>query len=485
MTGGWLVYALVTGTLCAVGTYALSELCRLRGWPTRWSWMLGLSTAFLLLALSAGRTTTVLMTAELPVATGTDSRGAVGASGIGPIARVAIAVRTAMRETVVGATRRLPRWIGPAFQAAWFLLSAGVLLTLAIAALRLRAARRGWPMADVLGHRVRIAPAAGPAVVGVLQPEIVLPRWLLGRTAAEQGLVLAHEQEHLRGRDHLLLGAGCAAVALVPWHPAVWWMLARLRLAIEVDCDARVLRRGIARHSYGSLLIDLASQCSGFRIGATALADRTSHLERRLLAMTSHPARYTILRAAALLAFGGLATLAACEARVPTSAEIDAMDASGAEKVASSANLIDGLHKGPTTFYVDGVQRSADEAHAIPAQRIASIDVRRADGASEIRLTTLADGATKPAGSGVRVNVTSTKGGAAAANGMASMHEKMRGGSFDGVVFIDGVRSDAGTLHSLDMSKVESVNIIKGPAAMKLVNDPAAANGVIQVKMKK
>ena len=74
----------------------------------------------------------------------------------------------------------------------------------------------------------------------------VKARWLLRRAPDEQRIVLAHEAEHVRARDPLLLAAGCAGVALLPWHPVSWWLLARLRLAVELDCDRRVLRRGVA-----------------------------------------------------------------------------------------------------------------------------------------------------------------------------------------------------------------------------------------------
>src|SRR6478672_13011011 len=139
--------------------------------------------------------------------------------------------------------------------ALWLAGAAAALATLIFVHLRLRRARRGWPSAVLHGRRVRVAPTEGPAVVGVVRPEIVVPRWLLARDAEEQRLVLAHEEEHVRARDHLLLGAACVAVALMPWHPAAWWALTRLRLAIELDCDARVLRHGVQARSYGEMLI--------------------------------------------------------------------------------------------------------------------------------------------------------------------------------------------------------------------------------------
>ena len=34
------------------------------------------------------------------------------------------------------------------------------------------------------------------------------------------------------------------AVVLMPWNLPLWWQWRRLRFAIEVDCDARVLASG-------------------------------------------------------------------------------------------------------------------------------------------------------------------------------------------------------------------------------------------------
>src|SRR5262249_56789106 len=100
----------------------------------------------------------------------------------------------------------------------------------------------------------------GPVVTGLVRPEIVVPRWMLQRAPSEQRVVLAHEAEHVRAGDALLLATASAAVILMPWNPALWYMLSRVRLAVELDCDARVLRGGVAAMAYGTLLIDLAEQ---------------------------------------------------------------------------------------------------------------------------------------------------------------------------------------------------------------------------------
>jgi hypothetical protein len=299
--------------------------------------------------------------------------------------------------------------------------------------------------------------------------------------------VLAHEEEHVRARDHLLLGGACVVVALMPWHPAAWWSLARLRLALELDCDARVLRRGAHARSYGEMLIDLAGQCSGFRVGATALADKTSHLERRLHAMRPTTTRFTPLRIAVLCAAAGLSLAAACEARVPTSAEIQSMDVASAERTAGQVGLMAAMHGGQAPeFYVNDVKVSAAEAHAIPANDIATVNVEKGKGAASfIRIRTVAATAEgmkyrsgAPAGS-----VEPNPAGSMPRTGLhdnvaASNHE------FGGVILINGVRATAAALHALDPTTIAGVEVIKGAAAAELSSDPAAKNGIIKVTLK-
>lgn len=46
----------------------------------------------------------------------------------------------------------------------------------------------------------------------------------------------------------------------MPWNPALWWIVRRLRLAIETDCDRRVLHAGTDVHAYGVLLLNAAAR---------------------------------------------------------------------------------------------------------------------------------------------------------------------------------------------------------------------------------
>jgi hypothetical protein len=137
----------------------------------------------------------------------------------------------------------------------------------------------------------------------------------------------------VRAGDHLLLAAAWLVVIALPWHPAVWYILGRLRLAIELDCDARVLRAGASPRSTARLLIEVATHGGGSRIGALALADGPSQLELRIRAMNEPRKRH---RAASVVRRvrdrRSRLVLVACEAKNPDGGGDQADDVASASE---------------------------------------------------------------------------------------------------------------------------------------------------------
>jgi hypothetical protein len=74
-------------------------------------------------------------------------------------------------------------------------------------------------------------------------------------------------------------------ICAMPWNLPLWWVVLRLRRAIEIDCDARVLRDGRDPVAYGSLLLDINQQQSSPSLTAVALTERPSLLETRIRLM--------------------------------------------------------------------------------------------------------------------------------------------------------------------------------------------------------
>lgn len=324
MTIATLAYALVFGSLVAVAAAALDACLRLGKRATRGVWLAALGLTL------AG---TMLARERAPVPTG-PAAGGVAASAAVPntsslvdrIVQALVTVRAVALHLADRALARIPAAHIPSLDrlltVGWIAVSLAVLALLIAVHVHFRRARRAWPVATVDGTEVRLAPRTGPAVIGLIDPEIVVPAWLMTRASVEQRLVLDHEREHLRARDPLLLSAAYVTAALMPWHPAVWWMLARLRLAVELDCDARVLRRGVTAGSYGALLIDLAGRGTA-SAGVPALGLTLTNLERRLIAMTPHRRSHWFVRGSLLAGAALVAFAIACNAPVPTSPHHD------------------------------------------------------------------------------------------------------------------------------------------------------------------
>jgi hypothetical protein len=97
---------------------------------------------------------------------------------------------------------------------------------------------------------------------------------------------------------HISCSQAAIAVALMPWNLALWLQAKRLRLAIEMDCDARVLRVHPSPERYGLLMLTIAQRRSIAPMFAPMLSEPTSQLERRIVAMrttTRKVARATVV----------------------------------------------------------------------------------------------------------------------------------------------------------------------------------------------
>jgi beta-lactamase regulating signal transducer with metallopeptidase domain len=356
---------------------------------------------------------------------------------------------------------------------------------------RQRAVLRDAAPVNAHGHTLHVTAETGPAVYGVLRPRIVVPAWLMQRTPDEQRLVIAHEQAHISAGDPVLLLTACALTALMPWNPCAWYLLARLRLAVELDCDARVLRMGATPRRYGALLIDLSATATPAPLltGATAFSHHASHLERRLRFMTDRPATHKTARRFASLSLGTLALIAACGAELPTSAELQGMDVAAAEKRA----FVAAPNMTAASYTVDGKDVTEQEAKALPANRIASIEIQKQDKKrSLVRIKTQQPGATFSAQSDSAAPLKQTLVAVRVSGTADSSRTLIIGDSirytpakrFEGIIFIDGVKASEDAMQKMSPAAIASVEVIKGAAAEKLYG-PEGAKGVIRITTKK
>jgi beta-lactamase regulating signal transducer with metallopeptidase domain len=511
-----LVYLLVVGTLIALAARVSEGFLRLVHRPVRAAWAGGLLLLVVLAVWSPFRIapphTAIAAVTPVP-ADGSPSRPV--ARGVLNLLTVSLTTaRNAIADApdrliAVGGTR-FPAGASNALAGLWAMMSLSLIVLLLAAYVRFRRSVARLPITRMHGEVVHVSPQAGPAVVGIVRPAIVVPHWLLHASNEAQHAAVAHEREHVAARDPLLLLSGCAAVALLPWHPAAWWMLARLRLAVEMDCDRRVLAHGVARRAYGSALIDIAARCARLPAGVPALVEHTTQLERRLLAMTPAPMPFRRVRSLGLGAIALMTAAAACETRLPSSPEIERMDAASVQ-----GNQLVKTTLGPDSsmiFYVDGKRVTATEAWAVAPEKIASMEVTRSRAAGdssslrittreaielEVRERTLAEIAI--AGKvAFRKQERPTAGNDAQtvsliADTLAFQEVQQRRSrevelvsrTFLGLVFIDGARADRMAMARLTPDQIESVEVIKGAAALRIYEEPEAVNGVIRVTTKK
>ena len=341
--GTWMLYALVPGVALCCAAMLAEQAARQRRWPSRWIWFVAMMASILLPAL--GPAFPELAPLRLPAFVPLVPQ--VAHSPTAPVVVMAHAQYPSLARVL------------------WVALSIATLVVVLAGAGLVRCRARGWRRTIIDGSEAYIAPETGPAVFGWWRPRIVVPAWLAEIPSRQRALAIAHEQSHLDAHDPQLLGVALVLLAIMPWNPSLWWQLRRLRHAIEVDCDARVLRGGHDVLDYGEALLALGLRRSQ-RYGLMAATDSSqSLLERRIRIMSSQPNHWSRVSA------GLLAGLAVCAAAV--AAELAPAATTGSTPSASNQSA-DNI--APPAPIASREQRSLPVARAPHAPRtLASLPV--------------------------------------------------------------------------------------------------------------
>jgi hypothetical protein len=291
----WMLYTVVVGACAAAAALAVEPLVVARGGARRGGWLVALVVAFL------GPVAVAIRPVALPGALPT----AVGAS------RVASGDVTPI---LVPAGADWERWL----VVVWMAASLAMWLALAVSAFQLWRAGRRATAVVLDGARVALTPDTGPGALCFGDTRIVMPAWLATLDVSRRALLVRHEDEHVRAGDPYLLLASLGALALMPWNPSLWFIAQRLRTALELDCDARVLASGADVRTYGELLLTVAATRRPPRLAAyLAFAASPSPLERRIRAMTSLRPDLGTMRQLLLAVVALSAVVTACETRRP------------------------------------------------------------------------------------------------------------------------------------------------------------------------
>lgn len=498
----WMMYAAVVGGVVAVGGWACERLSASAGRPRRIAWLAALTVAVVVPLTGGWR-----KPAAPVVETGAAEPPAIAGAVVGDLwsAIPALPVPDGVNSG------RIAALLWGAGSLASLAVLGGVLVLVA-------RGRRRWERRWVDGADIFVSRRFGPALVGVTKPEVVVPAWVLGLEPGARTAIIRHEAEHARARDHLGLLYGGLVVAAFPWNPAIWWMCRRLRAAVELDCDQRVLASGIGVADYGDVLLDAGSRCHGWWGFSPAMGQPRSLLERRLKTMSETRKKLSGGYATLLVAVAVGALVVACDTPVPTEVR-EALEEVMAEEAAQGADAeqedrierflqakVFGADPAPLLF-VDGVRIRSTEDLQESARGwfedtyASSSDIERVEvlkGAAAI-----VHYGEEAAGGVIQVF---TKGVEPEAELIVVPPDRklLESGQVKDwewfsetvvanprpglrpVIYVDGVRLDDGEsgLAGLDPERIDRIEVIKGEAARERYGKEAA-NGVILIFTKK
>jgi len=273
----WVAYLVAVSLVLGIAAFALEGAARLHRFATRWIWVWVLCASLVLPAVLsyAARAT--------PARAGAAVSLQMPSPSVAPPGLAVFASAQPSTPLTGAAARDLDRLI----TTLWLASSVAMALVVLAGCEYGRRRRRLWRPATLGGTLLLVAPDAGPATVGLLRPQIVVPEWLLAGPPETLRLVIAHERSHVEARDPRLLALGFAVAVLMPWNVPVWWLVHRLRLAIEVDCDRRVLRCGHDARRYARALVDVGTRPSVYVGGLAASPGSHSSIERRIVLMNA------------------------------------------------------------------------------------------------------------------------------------------------------------------------------------------------------
>jgi beta-lactamase regulating signal transducer with metallopeptidase domain len=305
MTAEFVGYVAFVSLLFAVAALGAEQVCALYRWPRRFMWALAIIASLgfpLSMALSTKPDTSsanadasaTALPQFLRVASAFHATAPVNhETGTGGPGASVLASKVVTQRPI-----QFPLSLNRALLAIWLTLSVALVWYYGLAWLRLRRTLALTQRHVIDGIAIRVTDQTGPGVCGLLRPEILIPRWLLEAPTPTRSLAIEHELQHIFARDPALLVGAMAALVLTPWNPALWFMLRRLRFAIEADCDARVVKATGDAQAYSEALLSVCERRASLPAGSVALSSPRSWLERRVRIMLTETTRLNRLLAA-------------------------------------------------------------------------------------------------------------------------------------------------------------------------------------------
>ena len=126
------------------------------------------------------------------------------------------------------------------------------------------------------------ASVPGPVTYGWRTPVILLPSSVLDLPAGLREAIECHELIHVRRRDWLFVMAEAVVRSLLWFHPAVWFVLARIQLAREQAVDREAVELLRNRETYLDALVAVAGYRLHPELAPAPLFLRKRHLLARV-----------------------------------------------------------------------------------------------------------------------------------------------------------------------------------------------------------
>ena len=288
---GWMVYASVVALIFSGAALAGERAAQLRKAPTRWLWAAAILGSVILPAAmpSFATLTPAASRAGAPMSDTLIPLGSRAPRILQPSAWVTPPGAGASRVEIIPNGKAMS--LDAILLAAWGATSGAIVLIISLGGVQLHRRKGAWTLQLLAGAPTYVSQDVGPAVVGLIHPSIVVPHWIADATQETQALVIAHERSHLDAGDARLLALAVLLLAVMPWNLPLWWQVRRLRFAIEVDCDARVLKAGHDVARYGEALILVGERQSRRVAVAAAMTESKSFLEQRIRKMLWKPTK--------------------------------------------------------------------------------------------------------------------------------------------------------------------------------------------------
>ena len=325
----WMLYSIVVSLLMGLAALALERSARIRQRPARWLWgacmVASLAIPFIPSKVSV----------QIPETT--HAERARSAEILTPPQTTAIEMSRFTLPIIGTDQTPLSNEVSTLLDWTWRMASMALALVILASGVHLSWRRRRWDRGHMAGMAVYISEDCGPAVAGFLRPRIVVPRWLTKLPPDKQEFVIAHERSHLGAYDTQLLTIAVCLLACMPWNLILWWQLRRLRLAIEIDCDARVLSLGYPVARYSETLIAVGERQSASYAMTMARYGSKSFLEQRIHNMLRKKTRHARVSALVLACLG--VGLAVCAAEVAPP-KVDFVGKTSSQKISPDPQLL-------------------------------------------------------------------------------------------------------------------------------------------------